>query len=304
MLKILDSKVDKQRNLNMQDLKYDNIVDIHNHIFPSKISAKAVNAIGSFYEDSPMEGQGTLNDLLLSGKDASIKHLVVSSAATTPMQVPRINDFMASLSATDPSLIRFGTIHPEFEHPIQEIKRLQSLGLQGIKLHPDFQKFNIDDPSMFPIYEALEGNLPILFHIGDSRVDYSNPVRLARILDMFPGLTAIAGHLGAYMVWEQLGSNLIGKNVYLDTSSALMFLKLEEAVKTIRAHGVDKVLFGTDYPMWSHKTELTRFLSLGLSREENERILSANAMELFHLQRHNKMVRGRGIEKCPFYLEG
>ncbi|SPF54983.1 Amidohydrolase 2 [Candidatus Desulfosporosinus infrequens] len=263
----------------MHNYKY--IVDIHNHIYPDGIAEKAINAIGSFYEDSPMKGKGTMNDLLLSGKEACIENFVVSSAATTPNQVEVINNFMASLSAPNTKLIRFGTIHPEIKSVDRELERIKSLSLQGIKLHPDFQRFNIDDPSMFPIYKSLEGNLPILFHIGDRRLDYSNPERLARIIDMFPGLTVIAAHLGGYRVWDKLGSILIGKNVYIDTSSALMFMEPEQAVKIIRAHGVDKVLYGTDYPMWSHNIELKRFLSLGLSYEENMRILSTNALELF-----------------------
>ena len=267
---------------------YKDIIDIHNHIYPDKIAKKAVKAIGAFYEDSPMKGKGTLKDLLLSGKEACIENFVVSSAATTPNQVAVINNFMASLSAPSAKLIRFGTIHPAIKSPDSELKRIRSIGLQGIKLHPDFQRFNIDDPSMYPIYKSLEGNLPILFHIGDCRMDYSNPARLARIIDMFPGLTVIAAHLGGYSVWDELGSILIGKNVYIDTSSALMFMGPERAAEIIRAHGVDKVLYGTDYPMWSHNIELKRFLALGLSNEENKRILSTNAKELFCLSKTNQ----------------
>lgn len=268
--------------MEFQGSKYENIVDLHCHVFPDKIADKAVAAIGYFYE-LPMAGKGTLEDMLLSGKEAGIKYFLVSSTATTPSQVTVINDFIYSLSAPDSQLIRFGTIHPGIENPEKEIKRVISMGLQGIKLHPDFQRLNIDDPSMFPIYKMLEGNLPVLFHIGDAQKDYSNPVRLAKILEMFPGLTAIAAHLGGYMQWGQTGSVLIGKNVYIDTSSSLKFLDPEQVVKIIRAHGTDKVLFGSDYPMWSQDEELQRFLSLGLSGEENKRILSSNAMELFGL---------------------
>lgn len=264
----------------MRDINHYKIIDIHNHIYPDKIAAKAVKSIGAFYENSPMKGKGTLKDLLNSGKKADIGYYVVSSAATEPKQVSEINSYMASLSAY-PNLIRFGTIHPEIYNPDKEIKKIKSLGLQGIKLHPDFQRFNIDDPAMIPIYKALEGSLPVLFHIGDHRMDHSSPVRLARITDMFPGLTIIAAHLGSYMVWEKQWSTLIGKKIYIDTSSALMYMQPEQAVKIIRTHGVDKTLYGTDYPMWSHSEEVKRFLSLGLNSFEKRCILSLNASKLF-----------------------
>lgn len=271
-------------SMDTQDFYYENIVDLHSHIYPDKIAEKAVKAIGNFY-DLPMEGKGTMNDMLLSGKKAGIKYFLVSSAATTPNQVTAINNFIVSLSAPDYQLFRFGTIHPGFENPTTEIKRIKSLGIQGIKLHPDFQEFNIDDPSMYPIYELLEGDLPVLFHIGDPHKDYSNPARLARVLDMFPGLTAIAAHLGGYQQWDEAGNVLIGRNIYIDTSSSLMFLRPEQAVRIIREHGTDKVLFGSDYPMWSHGLELQRFLSLGLSCEENKKILSANALDLLYCKK-------------------
>lgn len=268
----------------MQGSNHYTIIDLHNHVYPDKIAAKAVKSIGTFYGDSPMKGKGTLKDLLNSGKKAGIGYHVVSSVATEPKQVTAINNFMASLSAY-PNLIRFGTIHPGIDNPDKEIKRIKSLGLQGIKLHPDFQRFNIDDPAMIPVYEALEGSLPVLFHIGDHRMDYSSPARLAKIIDMFPGLTIIAAHLGAYMVWDKQWSILIGKKIYIDTSSTLMYIQPEQAVKIIRAHGVDKTLYGTDYPMWSHSEEVKRFLSLGLSSSENRRILWTNASKLFGLNR-------------------
>lgn len=259
------------------------IVDLHNHIFPEKIADRAVASIGCFY-DSPMEGKGTVEDMLMSGTKAGIGYFIISSTATTNEQVTVINNFIAEKSASDDRMIGFGSIYPAFPKPADEIDRIISLGLKGIKLHSDFQEYNIDDPIMYPIYEALEGRLPVIFHIGDYRMDYSNPSRLAKVLKKFPKLTAIAAHLGGYTVWDDLGDVLIGENLYIDTSSALMFLPPERAVDIIRRHGIDKVLYGTDYPMWSHDVELNRIQNLGLSREETKQILSDNACKLFSLQ--------------------
>ena len=90
-------------------------------------------------------------------------------------------------------------------------------------------------------------------------------------------MTFIAAHLGGYSVWED-GSALRGmKNVYVDTSSSLCFLKPEEAVRMIREHGVERVFFGTDYPLWEPGEELGLFNALPLTEEERELILHKNA---------------------------
>ena len=158
-----------------------------------------------------------------------------------------------------------------------------TLGLRGIKLHPDFQKFNIDDERAFPIYEAAEGRLPILFHTGDDRYDFSSPKRLARILERFPKLVAIAAHLGGYRDWVDAAVNYGNPRVYIDTSSALMFVPPEQAVNIIRAHGISRVFFGTDSPMWSHKGEMERFNALPLTPEERRLILHENAEKFLKL---------------------
>ncbi|NLI92323.1 MAG: amidohydrolase family protein [Peptococcaceae bacterium] len=266
----------------MTSAKYPEIIDIHSHIYPEKIASIAVSSIRSFYE-IPMHGKGTVHDLAKLEHRAGIERFVVSSTATSPQQVPAINNFLAEVSERFTQVLSFGTIHPEFPSPKKAINQIISLGLKGVKLHPDFQKYNIDDPLMFPIYEAIEGQLPILFHIGDNRMDYSSPYRLVKILDHFPGLTAIAAHLGGYRVWHGEAQALLGREVYIDTSSSLMFLNQETAVNIIRQHGINKVLFGTDYPMWSPQAELKRFLSLGLTKEENQAILSENAKKVLGL---------------------
>ena len=51
----------------------------------------------------------------------------------------------------------------------------------------------------------------------------------------------------------------------------------------IRRHGVEKMLFGSDYPMWDHSEELARFLALDLTEEERRAILSGNARKLLSL---------------------
>ncbi len=260
----------------MKNLK---IIDIHAHVFPEPIRKKAVDAIGRFY-DIPMYGEGSPEDLLVHGSPFGVVKYVVNSAATTADQVQAINRYIKSVQDSDSRFLGFGTIHQNTVNPKHVIDEVIGLGLHGIKLHPDFQKFDIDDQKLFPIYEAMAGRLPLLIHMGDERTDASSPARLLNVINAFPSLRVIAPHLGGYSRWDEALEVLIGRDIYIDTSSALAFMPPEKAAAIIRAHGIDKVLFGSDYPMWLHKDELERFFALGFSDDENEKMLYSNAAAL------------------------
>jgi len=257
-------------------------IDMHCHIFPQKIAARAVENIGSYY-GIPMNGSGTVADLLAQGKEAGIDRFLVHSTATKTEQVHSINDYIAGIQAGNPGCIGFGTLHPGLGDVRAEADRVISLGLHGIKLHPEFQNFRIDEDGMMPVYEALEGRLPVLMHMGDEHSDFSSPKRLCRVLEKFPRLTVIAAHLGGYRMWEESMQYLSGRSLYFDTSSSLSFLGRDRALQMIRSHGTDKVLFGSDYPMWSPAKELDDLLGLGLTQEEQDRILWKNACELLKM---------------------
>lgn len=270
---------------NEDDMKTRIIIDSHAHIFPDKIAGKAVKAIGEYY-DIPMSASGTVGELLERGAEIGVDRFVIHSTATTVAQVQSINDFIASTAAANDSFIGFGTLHPCLgEDGLRtEFERIISLGLKGVKLHPEFQGFSIDDDVMMPLYAVVEGRLPVLMHMGDENKDSSHPSKLASVLDRFPRLTVIAAHLGGYQMWDEAISRLSGRNLFVDTSSALFALEPSEAARIIRAYGTSRVLFGTDYPMWDHKEELERFMKLDLTGEEQEAILWRNAAKLLGIE--------------------
>lgn len=259
------------------------VIDVHTHVFPTAIRDRAISAIGEYYTRE-MFGSGSLKDLLDNGDEINVVKYVIHSIATKPNQVETINNYVADLQDKNECFIGFGTIHPKTKDISETIDEVISLGLVGIKLHPEFQNFNIDDPHMLPIYEAIEDRLPLLVHMGDENTTSSSPERLSNILEMFPSLTVIAPHLGGYTMWDEVIEKLVGKNLYFDTSSALRFIDKEKAIDIIRTHGTDKVLFGTDYPMWLHNEELPLLYELGLTEEENEQILYSNAAKLLGVE--------------------
>lgn len=255
------------------------IFDTHVHVFPEPIARKAVKNLGEYYHIKMAE-DGTWESLQKSLKEAQyIEKCLIHATATKASQVRNINDFVASL--TSENFLGFGSIHPDYKDIPGEIDRIISLGLRGIKLHTDFQGFPADSKKAFKIYECAEGRLPILFHAGDPNVDTSSPKRIRYIHDNFPKLTIIAAHLGGYSAWDDAERYLVGEDLYFDTSSTLQSIDFEQGRRIIRNHGVERCLFGTDYPMHNPKKTISRFISLGLTEEDNQKIFWDNAQRLF-----------------------
>ena len=257
--------------------------DAHAHIYPGKIAEKATASVGDFYH-IPMHNVGLPHVLAQRGGEAGIDRFLVCSVATKVEQVRSINQFIQDKCQKYPQFIGLGAWHQDITDISGEMDDIQARGLRGIKLHPDFQEFMIDDPKMLDVYkEAHRRGLPVLFHTGDSRTEFSSPHRLMNVIDKLPDFTCIAAHLGGYSEWEEARRELSGTNVYIDTSSSLFKISPEEAKENIAHFGVDHTMFGTDFPMWDPKEELERFFALGFSQEENQAMLYDNFARLFQL---------------------
>ena len=260
-------------------------IDAHCHIYPEKIAAKAVAGTDAFY-GATSHGSGVVENMLAEGERAGIDLFLVQSVATTTKQVTSINEFIArEVAEHEGKLVGLGTLHPDSEDLRGDVAHLMSLGLHGVKLHPDIQNFKVDDYRCLKIYELCEENgLPILMHTGDDRYDNSNPNRLCPILDIYKGLTVIGAHFGGYSIWEKACAAYRNvPNFYVDCSSSFAFLSDEQIRNLIDGYGVDRVLFATDYPMWCAETEIKRLLSLGLPEEDYRKIFSENAKRVYSL---------------------
>ena len=260
------------------------VADAHAHIYPGKIAEKATASVGDFY-GIPMDEVGLPHVLDTVGGGAGIDRFLVCSVATKVEQVASINHFIAEKCEKYPSFLGLGAWHQDVTDVDGTLDEIEALGLRGIKLHPDFQRFQIDDKKMLPVYEeCTRRGLVVLFHTGDKRMDFSSPRRLAKVLEKIPDFTCIAAHLGGYSEWEDARAVLQGTNVYIDTSSSLFQVSPEDARRSIRHFGLEKTMFGTDFPMWEPKDELERFFALEYGEAENRAILYENFAKLFQLE--------------------
>ena len=248
------------------------LIDIHTHVYPTAIARKAAASIREFYQLNTHEMDGTTDTLLKKGDEAGISRFVILPVAVRPDRTRHINDFILEQIAIQPRFIGFGTIHAGMENIAGEAEYIMEKELKGIKMHPDTQEFSIDDPRLFPAYEAIAGKIPVIFHMGDPRYDYSHPTKLRRVMDLFPKLQVIATHFGGYGMYEIAYEQLYDKDCIFDVSSSMMFMPDGVAEKYIGIYGAERMAFGTDYPLWDPVEETKRFLQLKLTDEQFDQI--------------------------------
>ena len=264
------------------------LIDAHCHIYPDPIARKAVGGISHFYGDLPFDTyDGTRSRLVASAEAAGVEHNIVFSVATTPHQVHSINEYIArEEQASEGRFTGLGTLHLDAEDIEADLNELVSLGLHGVKLHPDIQGFQIDEPRAMQIFAMCEDRgLPIYVHTGDNRYDNSNPNRVKNVLEAFPKLKFVGPHFGGWSVWEE-AAKVLPKydNIIVDTSSTTYDLPPEKVKDLIRAYGSERVMFGTDYPMWPVSAELKFMDALGLTDDEYENIYWKTCAKLFDIQ--------------------
>ena len=261
------------------------IIDVHAHVFPDTLAKKASDNIGNFY-GIKMKYDGTVDALLKEGTEASVDKFVIHSVATKPSQIDSINEFIYNtVSEHKDRFIGFCSLHPDSDRLKEQFEWAMNHGLKGIKLHPDFQKFYIDEDRAMKIYEMASGVCPIIMHMGDWRTQYSKGEKLYRVLKKFPNLDVIAAHFGGFTEWDRAAAYLSMSNVFVDTSSSTFRLTPKQIRELIDIYGASKVIFGTDYPMWNAGDELKSLSEVEMSDEEREMILHGNLERL--LEKYN-----------------
>jgi predicted TIM-barrel fold metal-dependent hydrolase len=265
------------------------VVDFHTHIFPDRIVDRAIGALRESYQVVPI-AHPTVSGLLEVMAEGGIDVSVSVPVATRPDQVRSINEWAAGVQQEHPGrLICFGALHPEVADLAAEVGHIASLGLKGIKLQPNFQQCSPDDPKLFAAYEAaIAQELIVLFHsgqdIGAVETIYSTPQVLARLHRQFPQLTMVVAHLGGYQMWGEVRRHLLGRPIHLDASYCPPDqLSDEEFLHLTRAHGLNRVVFGSDFPWSSPGGDLARLCNIGLSQDELEAIAWRNAADLLRI---------------------
>ena len=269
------------------------LIDFHTHIFPDKIAEKTINFLAQQASCRPYTDgteQGLINHMAESGADICVNLPVL----TNPKQFDGVLAFAEALNEkylnADKRIISFAGMHPDCDDVKGKMKTIREHGINGIKIHPDYQQTFIDDDRYYEILKAAKDNdLIVVTHAGVDDGYKNEPVKCppeltAKVLRKINYNKIVLGHYGGHKQWQKVLELLCDFDVYFDT--AFTFYKIEEELfkKILFKHGVDKILFATDSPWSSIKTDKERLLSFGLSKEINDKIFYQNALKLLNLQ--------------------
>lgn len=260
-------------------------IDIHTHAFPDTVAATAIPALeksGNIkaYLD------GTVAGLLKSMDKADIQTSVVCLIATRPLQFRPILEWAESIRS--PRIIPFPSVHPRDPDILEHLHEIHQKGFKGIKMHPYYQDFFLDEPALADFYQQVEQlGLLLTVHCGYDiaypRVRRSDPCRILKLLEHFPGLKLLTTHFGGWDEWDDVQAMLIGNPIYMEISFALDFLDQIRLRDMLLSHPRDYILFGTDSPWTDQKTTLKMLGKLGLPDDLFQAITFENSARLLAL---------------------
>jgi len=243
----------------------------------------------------------TFEQMLDEYTNCGVEKLVLFAwDAETASHMPRVtNEFVAKAAHRYPErIVGFASVDPHKKSAVKDLDyAIRELGLAGLKLHPQAQAFEPNDPAYYPIYsKCVELGVPVTFHTGSTywgagleggggiKLRFSDPMLLDDVAADFPDLKVIMAHPGWPWQDEQLAIATHKSNVYIDLSgwSPKYFQPL--LVTYMSKMIPQKFLFGTDYPMLSPRRWLLDFEGLGLSSEIKNMVLRENAKKLLKLK--------------------
>jgi len=278
------------------------IIDFHTHIVPPWIKERRQEYLGRdplfdhLYSNVKAK-LATADDLIASMDDEGIDISVALNIGWISHELcQETNDYiMEAVSHYPKRLVGFCAIQPKAgDVAIAELERCAKGGLRGIgELRPDIQGFDLgDEATMAPIVKAANRHGMILLTHSSEPVGHQyagkgevTPDILYRFIGRFPQIPFVCAHWGGglpfYALMPEVASAL--QNVFFDTA-ATPFLYRPEIFRYIaEIAGVDKILFGTDYPLMPQNRVMKQLRSLDMGVDAEKLILGDNAKRLLGL---------------------
>ena len=259
------------------------ITDFHTHAFPDAIAEHAMRTLLAETTNVKAWLDGRVGSLLASMDRAGIGRSVLCSIATKPEQFAKILAWSAQ--ARSERVVPFPSFHPRDPDPCARVREIAAAGFRGVKLHPYYQDFYLDDERMTPAYRAVAGaGLVLVCHTGFDvafpRVRRCDPQRIARVVERVPDLKLVTTHLGSWSDWDEVEKHLLGRPVHMEISYSLEELTADRARSLLSRHPAQYILFGTDSPWQDQSAALARLRALGFGARWESAVLEENAARL------------------------
>jgi uncharacterized protein len=277
------------------------IIDFHTHIFPPKIIQNRQRYIDSdplfaLLYSNPKAKLASAEDLISSMDGHGINRSVILNIDWQDSETcHETNDYIMESVVRYPSrLTGFCMVKLNFpEFAIPEIKRCIQGGCKGIgELRPEVSLLSNPSALKTIMNIIVESNLILLTHTSEpvghlySGKGNITPETLYPFIKTFPDLKMVCSHWGGglpfYALMPEVKNTL--KNVFFDSAASPFLYRPEIYHQVVTLVGLEKVIFGTDFPLLSPERLLKEVHASDLSGEERDRFLSQNAKILLGLE--------------------
>lgn len=275
------------------------IIDFHTHIFPRDIRENREKLFPSepafklLYQSAKSRLIGAAGLIEAMDKNRVDKSVIFGFPWKNSAVFKPHNDYILEMVQKYPErLIGFGCFEPSGKDVVTEAERCIAAGVSGIG-ELAFYQTGIDESALdrlAPIMELCAArNLPVLIHTNEPvGHDYhgKTPVTMAqiyRLVKRFPGNKIVLAHWGGGIFFFGLLKKEVKgslKNVYFDTAASPYLYDSKIYQIADKIIGVDKILFGSDYPLLPPARYFSEMAQAGLTKIKLEKISGENAGQL------------------------
>ena len=272
------------------------IIDFHTHLFPQVIRDHRENyvyaepAFSLLYSSSKSKIAGAAELIQAMDENHVDKSVVFGFPWLNSETLRRHNDYIMEVVAKHPHrLIGLGCLNPANTDAVVEAERCIEGGLAGIG-ELAFYQSGIDESALNQLTSIMQlcqnRQLPVLIHTNEPIGHHypgKTPLSLAqiyRLIKRFPKNKIVLAHWGGGVFFYSLLKKEVRgylKNVYVDTAASPYLydpLIYELAIKLI---GLDKILFGSDYPLLPPSRYFNELEEAGLTPFQLDHICGENA---------------------------
>ncbi len=283
------------------------IIDFHTHNFPDFLAARAIAGMMEKLNGAlrPV-GDGTLSRQVADMKRDGIDRAVMCPVATRPEQaeiiVRRALEIQGGACGDEAArlIIPFASLHPSDPLLLRHIDQVLEAGLKGVKLHPYYQRFALQDPLVVPFMRSLrDAGLIVVCHCGQDpgyladAID-CGPKEIAKLFESVPGLAPqfVAAHLGGFAgAPAHTVDCLLDSGCWFDTAVLAADQSAAEPRRILTEWPADRLLFGTDY-YWTSQRQLIDWVRQQRpDAAEREQIFHLNAERLLGMTSNKNQIQ-------------
>jgi predicted TIM-barrel fold metal-dependent hydrolase len=279
------------------------IIDVHTHVFPKEIRIRRETyfsdepAFKKLYQSPKSQLIGAQEMLAAMDENQVDRSVIFGFPWQDSSLFKKHNDYVIEVVNRYPDrFIGLGCFDPFCKGAAEETQRcLEQGGLSGIG-ELAFYQSGIDSAALVRLQPVMgicrDRNLPVLIHTNEP-IGHSYPgktpntlAQIYQLLDTFSDNKIVLAHWGGGLFFFSLLKKEVKqrlRHVYFDTAASPYLYDPNVYRFAIELIGVEKILFGSDFPLLPPARYFDEMKTAGLSDAEMGQICGLNAAKLFNL---------------------